>query len=104
MNQSVLTVIDTTSIQNYIFGSNELRENVGASELVEQVTKDWVFETLCSRWRVNAAQDAGGRWQINDSPTLESGELDAEYSGPLVKHTRSANYPCVELSRVPGNA
>lgn len=41
-----ITVIDTTGIQPYIFGSNRLRENVGASYLVGQVTESWVTQIL----------------------------------------------------------
>lgn len=41
-----LTVLDTASIQSYIFGSNELRENVGASHLVHLATTQWVQDTL----------------------------------------------------------
>lgn len=46
MAQYVLTILDTISIQNYIFGSNRLRENIGASELVKQATQDWVRQCL----------------------------------------------------------
>jgi len=41
-----LTVIDTTGIQDYIFGSNVLKHNVGASALVHWATNDWVCEEL----------------------------------------------------------
>src|SRR5947209_1674853 len=41
-----LVVVDTTQIQPYIFGSNHLRENVGASYLVDAATKDWAFEAV----------------------------------------------------------
>ena len=33
MAQVVLTIVDTAGIQDYIFGSNRLRENIGASYL-----------------------------------------------------------------------
>ncbi|AFZ60964.1 hypothetical protein H6G54_11140 [Anabaena cylindrica FACHB-243] len=42
MSKYIATVIDTTGIQPYIFGSNRLRENIGASYLVEQATNGWV--------------------------------------------------------------
>ncbi|MEM9220469.1 MAG: hypothetical protein AAGD25_39875 [Cyanobacteria bacterium P01_F01_bin.150] len=42
----IATIIDTTGIQPYIFGSNRLRENVGASYLVVQATTTWVKEVL----------------------------------------------------------
>ena len=40
MPQSVLVYIDIDHIQEYIFGSNDLAQNVGASELVRQATGD----------------------------------------------------------------
>jgi len=46
MTQYTVTVIDTTGKQNYIFNSNRLRENIGASFLLSQATKDWIKETL----------------------------------------------------------
>lgn len=39
MDQYHLVIVDTTGIQSYIFGSNRLRENVGASFLVHQATE-----------------------------------------------------------------
>ncbi len=36
-----LVIVDTTQIQPYIFGSNRLRENIGASHLVNQATEMW---------------------------------------------------------------
>ena len=41
-----VTVLDTGAIQSFIFGSNELRENIGASQLVYWATRDWTFEAL----------------------------------------------------------
>jgi hypothetical protein len=42
MAQYIATMLDTAGIQSYIFQSNRLRENIGASYLVELATKDWV--------------------------------------------------------------
>jgi len=39
MNEFYLVIVDTTGIQSYIFGSNRLRENVGASFLVHAATE-----------------------------------------------------------------
>ncbi len=41
-----LVVVDTTQIQPYIFGSNRLRENVGASYLVDMATGEWAFQAV----------------------------------------------------------
>lgn len=48
MNQVTLTFIDTTGIQPYIFNSNRLRENIGASFLVEEFSRTWVEAELQS--------------------------------------------------------
>lgn len=41
-----LLLVETGGIQNYVFGSNELLQNIGASELVAQATSKWVVEVL----------------------------------------------------------
>lgn len=46
MSQYTVTVIDTVGIQPYIFSSNRLRENIGASYLVERLGKEWLEESL----------------------------------------------------------
>lgn len=46
MTPTRLLMIDTADIQDYVFGSNNLQQNVGASELVTQATRKWIFETL----------------------------------------------------------
>lgn len=72
----VLSAVDTTGIQNYIFGSNRLREHVGASELVLRATNEWIWETLKQEGlRIN--------WQLgqqprDDSKSIEKDNLDAE--------------------------
>lgn len=42
MTPTYLLYLDTLGIQDYIFGSNHLAQNIGASERVVQVTNDWV--------------------------------------------------------------
>jgi len=46
MNNYVVTILDTTGIQSYIFTSNRLRENIGASYLVKEATNNWVKDHL----------------------------------------------------------
>ncbi|HWP47346.1 MAG TPA: hypothetical protein VNM22_09315 [Candidatus Limnocylindrales bacterium] len=41
-----LVIVDTAQIQPYIFGSNRLRENIGASYLVAQATGNWAKEAI----------------------------------------------------------
>lgn len=77
----VLVAVETAHIQSYIYASNRLRENVGASYLVAAATGDWAIETLLKMFiRTNLTNDA------NDPFTnqhIESHDLDVEviYSG-----------------------
>lgn len=90
----ILTVIDTTGIQSYIFGSNRLRENIGASEIVARATSDWVYEVLRDpelNWKTNLKpQIKNGRqiWrevfeELDEIKAIEKDKLDAEvvYAG-----------------------
>src|SRR6266853_3042190 len=43
---SILTIVDVTGTQKYIFGTNKLRENIGASEIVAQATSKWIRELV----------------------------------------------------------
>jgi hypothetical protein len=75
----ILTLIETTSIQSFIFGSNDLRENIGASEIVYRATSDWAFVALSNlggkRLRHNIDEDAG---RILPNLRIEKDRLDAE--------------------------
>lgn len=46
MSKYTLILLDTTGIQDYIFASNRLQENIGASELVYRATSFWAFDAL----------------------------------------------------------
>jgi len=80
MPEYTLTVLDTPGIQPYIFGSNRLRENIGASELVRRATEVWPLELLKTGWRSNVAvPDAGKPDQRLDATLrIEDDKLDAE--------------------------
>lgn len=55
--QSVyLCLLDCSSIQNYVFGSNKLRSNVGASYVVTLIYDDWIPETLSEMFNENNGQ------------------------------------------------
>src|SRR5947209_10569108 len=78
-----LVVVDTMQIQPYIFGSNRLRENVGASYLVDAATRKWAFEAVK---KVAPGNNIGPKNTLRaDAPDtrIENGGLDAEvlYAG-----------------------
>ena len=71
MTQSTALLIEASGIQEYIFGSNQLSQNIGASELVTQATTDWLFDKrgglLPQPHNVRRAQQgAASRWHIGD--------------------------------------
>lgn len=75
MSNYTLTSIDTTGIQAYIFGSNALRENIGASELVERTIGAWLEAALDSViGKAHNFADA----DIKNDLQLEASDLRAE--------------------------
>lgn len=71
----IVTVVDTARIQGYVFGSNRLAENVGASELVHCATSAWVCDALDALGlRTNRGFGRGS----TDGPRIERDALDAE--------------------------
>lgn len=77
-----LTVIDTKSIQKYIFGTNKLQQNAGASYLVDCATKNWVVDCLPRPHNVIDidATDTGKKFS---EQKIEDGKLASEllYTG-----------------------
>ncbi len=65
-----VTVLDTTGIQSYIFGSNRLRENIGASYLVGQVTDVWVRQILKQEFKIT-----------NPEASIETQDIELVYAG-----------------------
>jgi hypothetical protein len=82
-----LIAVDTVGIQPYLFGSNRLRENIGASEIVARVTEQWVYETVVSkgfgfRHNLEVANSDPAGYSFNQKRIKED-ELDVEiiYAG-----------------------
>jgi hypothetical protein len=46
MKDVTLVLIEASGIQDYIFGSNQLAQNIGASELVARSTSQWLVDEL----------------------------------------------------------
>ena len=70
-----LVLIDTAGIQPYIFGSNRLRENVGASYLVAQATGLWALQCVAQTFERHNISDG---FEIERERTLEKDDLEAE--------------------------
>lgn len=84
MRNYVVTVLDTTGIQPYIFGSNRLRENIGGSYLVDQATDEWAKDALQELGqKINQAIHIYEPNRPANKPYIEDGELAAElvYAG-----------------------
>lgn len=64
-----LLALDSTGTQPYIFGSNRLRHNIGASHLVARATGSWALEAV-----VQAASPL--RTNVQDAATLELEDSD----------------------------
>lgn len=82
MKQYTLTFVDTRDIQKYIFGTNNLQQNVGASYLVDCATRQWVVESLPHPHNVININAAGTDKKFNGQ-RIEEGILAAEllYTG-----------------------
>lgn len=78
-----VTTLETASIQPYIFGSNELRENIGASHLAHLATTTWVFDKLTAQ---------GERHNVRD---YQNKTRSFAYSGQQIEN--EANGLTVEL-------
>ncbi len=84
MNNFTLTMIDSSGIQDYIFGSNRLQENIGASELVYQASTLWAFKALeqCG-FNDNVKNRTSCKWELNNQEIEADENLDSEvvYAG-----------------------
>ncbi len=80
MSSYILTVLDTCSIQEYVFGTNNLRQITGASFLVERLLKVWVAELLPEPNNLRKIEQS---WEPLCSVHIERDNLAAElvYAG-----------------------
>ncbi len=76
MKRYTLTVVDVGGIQDYCFGTNNLRQNVGASYLVDCASRKWVVDALPRPHNVVAPDDE--ECPFNDQEQIEDGDLKSE--------------------------
>lgn len=83
MTRMTLTMLDTSGIQEYVFRSNRLQENIGASEIVYRVTTQWAFDALDEEKLIHNVT-LGDRemgewgWKDKETPSLPHSDWDAE--------------------------
>lgn len=76
MTGMTLTLVDVRGVQHYLFNANELKQNLGASALVENATHEWIFEFLPEK---RNAQWIQKEYRVEfDAKTIEKDGLDAE--------------------------
>jgi hypothetical protein len=75
-----LVVAEVAHVQSYIFKSNRLKENVGASYLVASATGLWAFEQLQV---MNVSHNLTADYNFKDDQHIENGDVTVEvlYSG-----------------------
>jgi len=106
-----LTLVDVRRVQNYLFNANELKQNLGASYIVEQAARDWVHEALnplIHNWPDPGYDD------FEETHKIESGTVDAEVifagggNAAILFASRdkafnfSKEYTCKVLQEAPG--
>lgn len=86
MTQPIAMLIEASGIQEYVFGSNELAQNIGASELVTQATTDWLFATegglLPQSHNARLTLPGGAaRWELGSECLADGLAAEVVYAG-----------------------
>lgn len=73
MSKYCAVLLDTISIQKYVFGSNELRDNIGASKIVNMLFEETVIPALMASCDLNDKEkvmDLMNSWMSNPDEIL----------------------------------
>ena len=79
----IITILDAMGIQDYIFGSNKLKDNIGASELVYMALNCLPIEVLQTKFPGRVNPSSGYQPDVSCSIINDNGKFDAElfYAG-----------------------
>lgn len=99
-----LVITEVTGIQPYIFGSNRMRENIGASFLVSEATETWAMEAICELLpgKTNLAEGNAldSRKKIEEAPLNLDAEVLYAAGGNFVALFREAEPACHFVRRL----
>lgn len=94
-NEFTLLAVDTIGIQKYIFNSNRLRENIGASYLVASITGHWAFDAV----REAAKKHSGDHNVINNDDGKLNDEVIIDQPSTAAEVLYAGGGNCVVLFR-----
>lgn len=81
MTEYTVVMVEAGSIQDYVFGSNHLAQNIGASELVYRSTTEWLVGALdgvssnIKRWTLETGLE------LNDARVTVNANTEVVYAG-----------------------
>jgi hypothetical protein len=102
-----VVIVDVARTQSYIFGSNRLQENIGASYLVDCATEKWVLDltrSICASCNVNSDDTLDPDKRLTGPSPTAGLEAEVLYTGGgnalvLFQATEKASQLVRQLSR-----
>ena len=72
-----IVLIDVRQVQRYLFSANELKQNLGASYIVEQATRTWLHEAI-KDLKLRHNWTSPDQDEIDETKSIEDENLDVE--------------------------
>jgi hypothetical protein len=101
----VITIFDVLGIQDYLFGSNKLVENIGGSYLVEQTLNSWlpeVAQKLDLPEEKHLVYNAGGNAVFAFEDMEQALSLAREFSKKVLQQAPGLQVACCHHQTAPG--